>query len=115
MPTASGCWLRLLVGQVAATAAALKLHVKDRFTSQPQRTHTHTRAHSGTHRTPPAQSLRFIYDKDFGVIWVGENFVRLLAKMRRPEETESGEKLGAASEQTNEIMNNGLIKLHSTK
>lgn len=36
------CSVVAVVGQVAATAAALKLHVKDRFTSQPQPTHTHT-------------------------------------------------------------------------
>lgn len=46
------CSVVAVVGQVAATAAALKLHVKDRFTSQPQPTHTHTHLYLYTRPHP---------------------------------------------------------------
>lgn len=102
----------LVEQKTAATAAALKLHVKDRFTRRPH-THTHTHTHcvllgASASVSPCFVGTLFMITELVPIDWWGV-WVARVGKSFSP---------GRASWHANEpyeIINNGLIKRQLTK
>lgn len=95
--------------KTAATAAALKLHVKDRFTRRP---HTHTHPHTHCVLLGASVSLCFV-----GTLFMITELVSIeelgshgLAKVFRLAAPH-----GTPTREPYEIINNGLIKRQLTK